>query len=31
MLARGPHRRIQLASLTGRRRGLAYIRRIARA
>ncbi|MEJ0065400.1 MAG: glycosyltransferase [Caulobacteraceae bacterium] len=31
MLARGPHRRIQLASLTGRRRGLAYIRQAVRA
>ncbi|HLY78846.1 MAG TPA: glycosyltransferase [Caulobacteraceae bacterium] len=31
MLAREPHRRIQLASLTGRRRGLAYIRQMARA
>jgi hypothetical protein len=31
MLARGPHRRIQLASLTGRRRGLAYVRQMARA
>ncbi len=31
VLARGPHRRIQLASLTGRRRGLAYLRQVARA
>jgi hypothetical protein len=31
MLAKGPHRRIQLASITGRRRGLAYIRRKAHA
>lgn len=30
-LASGPHRRIQLASLTGRRRGLAYLRQAARA
>jgi glycosyltransferase involved in cell wall biosynthesis len=30
-LAPGPHRRIQLACLSGRRRGVAYARRMARA
>jgi glycosyltransferase involved in cell wall biosynthesis len=31
LLARGPHRRIQLACLAGRRRGLAFVERMARA
>jgi hypothetical protein len=31
MLASGPHRRIQLACLTGRRRGLAFVQQMARA
>jgi hypothetical protein len=30
-LAQGPHRRIQLACLTGRRRGLAFVEQMARA
>jgi glycosyltransferase involved in cell wall biosynthesis len=31
LLAQGPHRRIQLACLTGRRRGLAHVAQMARA
>jgi glycosyltransferase involved in cell wall biosynthesis len=31
LLARGPHRRIQLAALNGRRRGLAYVEQMGRA